>query len=126
MAVATSTTVDALLEAIRSVESGGHKDGGRGANGDGGRAIGPYQIHRAYFLDAGVPGRYEACRDPAFARRVVLAYWQRWCPDALADGDLEALARTHNGGPNGARKAATAEYWRKVEQRLDALALQRP
>jgi|SRR5688572_18059453 len=111
-------SVHALLDAIRLVESDGHPDGGRGATGDGGRAIGPFQIHRAYFLDARLAGRYEDCRDPDYARRVVLAYWRRWCPEALERRDFEVLARVHNGGPNGARKADTLRYWRKVEQRL--------
>lgn len=116
----SSAQLDALLEALRWVESGGHKNGGRGATGDGGRAIGPYQIHRSYFVDARVAGRYEDCRDPAFARRVVIAYWQRWCPEALALRDLELLARVHNGGPRGDRKSSTLGYWKKVERRLVA------
>jgi len=103
---------------LREVESGGEKDGGRGASGDGGRALGPYQIHYAYFRDSGVEGRYADCRDPEFSRRVVIAYWQRWCPEALERCDAEVLARVHNGGPRGARKACTLGYWRKVERRL--------
>ena len=111
-------TLDDLLSAIRITESGGQADGGRAAIGDGGLALGPYQIHRAYFVDSGVAGTYEDCRDEAFARRVVIAYWKRWCPAALEQLDAEVLARIHNGGPNGARKDKTLAYWRKVERRL--------
>lgn len=113
-------SIDSILDAIRATESGGLEDGGSAAAGDGGRAIGPFQIHRAYFLDAGVPGQYSDCRDGDSARRVVLAYWKRWCPDALERCDAEVLARVHNGGPHGARKASTLAYWRKVEQQLAA------
>ena len=116
-------SLDAILEAVRAIETGGETNGGRDAIGDGGRAIGPYQIHRAYFVDAGVAGRYDDCRDPDYSRRVVLAYWTRWCPDALEHGDAEVLARTHNGGPEGARKPGTLVYWLKVEERLVTLPI---
>jgi hypothetical protein len=111
-------TLDEVLAAVRAVESGGSPDGGRSARGDGGQALGPYQIHRAYWRDARVPGRYEDCRDPAYARRVVEAYWRRWCPRALAIVDAEVLARVHNGGPQGHTKAGTRAFWIKVERAL--------
>ena len=117
---APSLSLDEILAALRATESGGHGNGGRDATGDGGRAIGPYQIHRAYFIDSGVPGRYADCRDPEFSRRVVIAYWQRWCPDALARCDAEVLVRVHNGGPRGARKSSTLAHWRRVESVLSA------
>ena len=111
-------TLDAILAAIRCTESGGQAQDGRDALGDGGRALGPYQIHRAYFVDSGIEGTYADCRDEAFSRRVVIAYWKRWCPEALEQRDAEVLARIHNGGPNGARKDKTLAYWRRVERRL--------
>ena len=116
--VASRFSLDEILEALRFTESGGERNGGRDATGDGGRAIGPYQIHHAYFIDAAVAGRYGDCRDPDYSRRVVIAYWERWCPDALERCDAELLARVHNGGPRGARKPSTLAYWRKVENRL--------
>jgi hypothetical protein len=100
-----------LLRAMAAVESGHDPS----AVGDGGRAIGPYQIHRAYWADAGVPGRWEYCREARYARRVVLAYWQRYCPGALRTGDAEILSRIHNGGPQGHRKPVTQRYWTKVQ-----------
>ena len=39
---------DDALRAIREVETGGLPDHGRGAVGDGGKALGPFQIHAAY------------------------------------------------------------------------------
>jgi hypothetical protein len=105
-----SPALSRLLHAMAAVESG-HDPA---VVGDGGRAIGPYQIHRAYWADAGVPGRWEFCRDARYARRVILAYWQRYCPVALGAGNAEILSRIHNGGPQGHRKRVTHPYWLKV------------
>jgi len=112
-------SLDQILDAIRTTESGGCKDEGRDATGDGGRAIGPYQVHRSHWQDSRQPGRFEDCRDPAYARREVIAYWERWCPEALARRDAEVLARVHNGGPNGARKEGTLPFWRRVRAALE-------
>lgn len=109
-------TLETLLSAILVVESGGKPNT---PDGDGGRSIGPYQIMRAYWEDSGVPGRYEQCRNRAYARRVVLAYWRRYEPRALAHGDWESLARCHNAGPNWRKKIkATDGYWRKVQAEI--------
>lgn len=111
-------TLEQILDALRLVETGGEKDGGRHSTGDSGGAIGPFQVHRAYWIDARVPGRWEDCRDPRYARAVVVAYWKRYCPKALEALDAETLARVHNGGPDGAREKATLPFWRKVERAL--------
>ncbi len=106
-----------LLDAICEVETGEHPDAAN-AQGDGGRSLGPYQISRAYWRDSGVPGRYEWVRDQAYAERVMIAYWQRHCPSALARHDWQTLARVHNGGPNGAQKLQTISYWRRAREQL--------
>jgi hypothetical protein len=82
--------------------------------GDNGRSLGPLQISRAYFTDSRVGGTYKQVVDLGFARRVVSAYLQRYAPQAWAAGDVVTLARVHNGGPAGARKAATVNYGAKV------------
>lgn len=107
-----------LLDAIRSKESGGHPDPAN-AVGDGGKAIGPYQIWEAYWQDAvehdpSIGGTYEDCRDAAYAERIILAYWSRYAPSY----DHETLARIHNGGPKGHRRRGTLGYWRDVQARL--------
>ncbi len=105
-------TIDQLLDAMRKVES----DGDDNKAGDGGKAIGPLQIHRDYWVDAQLPdGKYEDCYKYDYAKRVVMAYWQRHASFALRHSDLKTLARVHNGGPDGARKDSTLEYWHKVE-----------
>jgi hypothetical protein len=115
---AAGWTLDEILAALRHVESGGCPDEGRSARGDGGSAIGPYQIHRAYWQDAKVPGSYERCRDAEYARAVVLAYWRRYCPQALQALEAETLVRVHNGGPRGHAKASTRAFWLRVEREL--------
>ena len=40
------------LDAIRVVETGGCPNDGIGAIGDGGNALGPYQIWKPYWIDA--------------------------------------------------------------------------
>ena len=107
-----------ILDAIRHVETGSEPDP-ENAVGDGGRALGPYQIHRVYWQDAvehdpSLGGSYEDVRDAVYAERVILAYWDRYAPDWRA----ETLARVHNGGPKGHRKQATVEYWGKVSRRM--------
>ena len=82
--------------------------------GDNGRSLGPLQISRAYFTDSRVAGTYEQVVDLPFARRVVSAYLQRYAAKAWAAGDVETLARIHNGGVRGDRKQATINYGKKV------------
>jgi hypothetical protein len=113
-----------ILDGIRMVESGG-----RAAvpDGDGGLAIGPYQIHRVYWRDAvdfapelgpASGFDYQDCRERLYAERVVEAYMRRYVPRAWTRGDAEVIARTHNGGPAGARKDATLRYWQRVARQL--------
>jgi hypothetical protein len=103
-----------LLAAIREVESGGPGDH------DGGRALPPYEIHRDYWTDSLVPGRWEDCLREPYARRVVLAYMRRYEPAALARVDAETLARLHNGGPTWRAKPTTIAYWHKVRAAMEA------
>jgi hypothetical protein len=112
---------------MRQVESGGNDH----AVGDGGAAHGPYQIHKAYHDDAAEQLRREGRALPAgdwiaqvedepTARALVLAYWRRYSAKALAAGDLEALARRHNGGLRAANSKAAGAYWRKVRAEMQS------
>ncbi|MEM7204299.1 MAG: hypothetical protein AAF628_28830 [Planctomycetota bacterium] len=114
-----------ILDAIRMVESGGRA---RPPDGDGGRAIGPYQIHREYWQDAvaaapGLGGSYQRCREQDYAEAVIDAYMTRWATAAWADGHAEVIARIHNGGPRGAQLEATEGYWGRVRAQLTGGAL---
>jgi hypothetical protein len=113
-----------ILDALRQVETGGSRDPDR-AVGDDGRALGAYQIHRVYWLDAvehepSLKARgYEAVTDRAYAERVVLAYLSRYA----MDWSINTVARIHNGGPAGAtkRRKATDGYAVKARRAFDEI-----
>ena len=86
--------------------------------GDNGRSLGPLQISRAYHADSRVSGSYEQVADLAYARRVATAYFKRYAPAAWEAGDVETLARIHNGGACGHKKAATLPYAEKVRRAM--------
>lgn len=111
---------DQILGAIRWVESHDRDDV---PDGDGGLAIGPYQIHEVYWRDAhdhdpSLGGSYQDCRRRDYSERVITAYMRHHDLRAWQRGDGETIARMHNGGPAGARKQATLGYWRRVRARL--------
>lgn len=108
---AYSAPPESFWTALHYVETSGRLGPIRGDNG---AALGPLQIHRVYFKDSGVKGSYSQVAELAFARRVATAYLKRYAPKAWAAGDVVTLARVHNGGPSGHRKAATLSYARKV------------
>jgi len=114
-AVSQEDPMDRLLDAIAVVESRDNP----AAVGDHGRAVGVYQIHRSYWADGtellGVAWKYREARDPQKARQVVRAYLSYYGRGK----SLLDMARIHNGGPRGHRKAATLAYARKIEQVLD-------
>lgn len=110
-ATAHAAPPESFWRALHIVETGGR----RGAIlGDGGKALGPLQIHRAYHADARIGGDYSRCAELDYSRRVVSAYLQRYAPKAWAAGDVETLAQIHNGGPRGDKKQATVNYGKKV------------
>ena len=102
---------DSFFRALHIVETSGRTGP---ILGDGGKALGPLQIHKAYHADARIGGDYSRCADLDYSRRVVSAYLQRYAPAAWAAGDVTTLARIHNGGPRGASKPATVNYAAKV------------
>lgn len=118
-APAEPNAFDQVIGAIMQVESGGD----RYAVGDGGLAIGPYQIHRAYWVDArrllGVDWPYDDARDPAKAIRAVRVYTRHYAAYYRRPWTPETIARIHNGGPRGWQKPATLPYWRKVEAAME-------
>lgn len=106
----------AFFAAIQAVETSGRTGA---VIGDEGAALGPYQIHRSYWKDSHMSGRYEQCADEPYARKVVTAYLTRYAPDAVKNatsGSLETLARIHNGGPKGNQKPETLKYWQRVRR----------
>ena len=114
-AAAHATPPESFWRALHLVETGGRSGE---ILGDGGKALGPLQIHRGYHADARIGGDYSRCADLDYSKRVVSAYLQRYAPKAWAAGDVETLARIHNGGPRGDRKQATINYAAKVRRAM--------
>ena len=108
------TTISNLISALIIVESSGNDL----AVGDGGKAIGPLQIHKAVILDVnritGSNYRHSEMTNRAQARAVCEAYLRHYGKGATT----EQLARRWNGGPKGDQKQATAAYWRKVQKEI--------
>ena len=122
---------DQFWNAIKCVESGGDEN----AVGDNGDSIGPLQIQKNYYKDAVEYNpalqsdkykgfTYEDCKGPGsfeYSRAVAESYMCRYATEARLGRPptYEDMARIHNGGPNGYKKEATVEYWKKVEKILD-------
>jgi len=104
------TDIERLLDVIARIESRCDPN----AVGDGGRALGTYQIHRVYWEDGtellGVDWPHRDAADPNKARRVVKAYLLHYGRGK----SLLEMARIHNGGPRGDKKKATLPYARKI------------
>jgi hypothetical protein len=102
--------IERLLDAIARIESHGDPK----AVGDGGRALGAYQIHRVYWEEGtellGVDWPHRDAADSKKARRVVKAYLLHF---GRGKGLIE-MARIHNGGPRGDQRKATLPYARKI------------
>ena len=105
---------DSFFRALHIVETSGKLGP---TIGDQGRSLGPLQISRAYHKDSrvGNDSDYARCADLEYSKKVVTAYLQRYAPTAYAVGDVETLARIHNGGPKGATKPATKSYAIKIK-----------
>ena len=103
-----------LIAALITVESNGNDT----AIGDGGRAIGALQIHKAVVVDAnriaGTSYTHQQMTNRIAARRVCEVYLTHYGKGCTT----EQLARRWNGGPTGDRKSATITYWNKVKKHL--------
>ena len=111
-ATAHAAPPDSFWRALHIVETSGRTGP---IVGDGGAALGPLQIHRSYHQDSRVAGDYSRVADLAYSKRVATAYLKRHAPEAWAKGDVETLARVHNGGPRGHLKPATKSYGVRVK-----------
>jgi hypothetical protein len=105
-----------LLKAINQVETGGREGA---IYGDNGKALGPLQIHFHYWKDSGISGAYKFCATFDYSCQVFNAYMNRFALKYLQENNLEALARIHNGGPDGYHNPNTLAYWKKVEKVLN-------
>eukprot|EP00250_Pteridium_aquilinum_P007944 c17547_g2_i1 orf=2-700(-) len=105
-----------LLNSLRFVEASN-----RESSGDAASCIGPFQISRQYHQDAWKPSppiAWSRCRDLNHAENTVIAYWLKYCPEAVERHDFETLAKIHKGGPQGLHEEEANYYWIKVSQHL--------
>lgn len=109
-----------FFKALNLVETGGRSGA---ILGDQGKALGPYQIHKAYWKDVSkqVGGSYSDVVSRSYSEKVILAYLNKYASDAVAHNDFETLSRIHNGGAKGATKEATKGYWEKVKKKINKL-----
>ena len=107
-----------LIKAIHQVETSGRLGP---IKGDGGAALGPLQIHKAYHADSGIPGPYSQCSDYNYSVRVFKAYMARYATKKRLGREPteQDMARIHNGGPNGYKRNSTLSYWSKVKKELN-------
>jgi len=107
-----------LILALITIESGGNDF----AIGDDGKAYGCLQMHAAYVQDAAEHAGKDWIHEDAFQRDVAIqifeAYMARYATKERLGREptIEDIARIHNGGPNGYKKACTDKYWGKVKK----------
>ena len=133
--------IDTLLDAIEWVESKGDAN----AVGDNGKAVGSFQLHKIYVEDVNriligwkrqlgeqikeaggkglggwfIPYTYKDRFDRRYSREMSSVYLMYYNPSS-AENEIEAMARIHNGGPDGWKKECTKPYWEKVKARLNS------
>jgi hypothetical protein len=116
------------LDAIRWKESSGLAEP---KDGDGGKAIGPFQIWRVYWEDAVAYDAtlndephecYNLCRDKQYAERVVRAYIRRWATARNGyTGTFREVAMLHNGGAGILRKPKDSKAYRNAASYADVV-----
>jgi len=120
------TDMTPIERAIWQVESSQHP-GGVPFYGDGGAAAGPFQIHKGYWIDSGIGGKYpQDLFDLKTSVRCFRGFMGRYAvPHRIPDGMslYEAMARMHVGGPKalyatGKKKEHCDKYWENVQEAL--------
>lgn len=106
-----------LLSALMAVETGGERNPDL-AIGDGGRAIGCLQIHRAVVLDvnriAGTHYTHDQMTNRVAASRVCEIYLDHYGRGL----DDISRARVWNGGPRGHLRGSTRAYGLRVQRAI--------
>ena len=111
-----------FFQLLAALESGGESDPDA-AIGDGGLAHGRYQIRQEFVDECNrIIGedRYALsdAHDEVRSNAMVVCWHSYWSRGKGTRGDLVAMARQHNGGPNGHRKLTTQKYGRRAVRLL--------
>jgi hypothetical protein len=111
-----------FFQLLAALESGGESDPDA-AIGDGGLAHGRYQIRQEFINECNrIIGedRYVLAdaHDEVRSNAMLVCWHSYWSRAKGTRGDLVAMARQHNGGPNGHRKLTTQKYGRRAVRLL--------
>jgi len=116
--------IEFLVDAMIHVESRGDST----AIGDGGRAVGVLQIHPIMVREVnrileknGSDVRYTY--DDRYSVKKSKEMFYVWKEYYHPNSSYEKIARCWNGGTNGHMFYCTHRYWRKVQDRLETLAM---
>ena len=111
-----TVTTDQLMDAIAEVESN------RGATSENVYQLNPIYVRDVCRITRQTLTHEQATASDEIARWCIEAYWENYgARCARISGkpaDAQALARIHNGGPDGWRKPETLPYWRRVREAL--------
>ena len=116
--VVSSDPMEHLLDAIWKVESSGQFNP---KDGDGGNAVGPFQIWKCVVDDLNANGckfTYEDRKDYIKSRVMCRLYINLWASKMKRPATMEDKARIWNGGPKGYTKKATIAYWKRVQAEM--------
>lgn len=109
-------TTDQLIDAIAVVESN------RGATSENVYQLKPIYVRDVCRITRQTLTHEQATSSDEIARWCIGAYWEHYgarCARISGKAaDAQALARIHNGGPDGWRKPETLPYWRRVSEAL--------
>lgn len=111
-----------LLHAIAVVESKIDPT----AIGDGGDAVGIFQIHKIYVDDVNRIAKTSYTYEDRFSVKkstemieIYLNHYSKVYKNKTGkEATNEVKARIHNGGPNGWSKKSTERYWKRVKKYL--------
>ena len=122
----THLPLSPLEQAIWEVESSSHP-GGIPYFGDSGKAAGPFQIHKNYWIDSRIGGTYpDDLFDLETSVKCFRGFMDRYAiPSRIPEGCTMSLdevkARMHNGGPQalkatGKKKQNLDQFWDRVQK----------
>jgi hypothetical protein len=110
-----AASMDSFLKAMAFVESSGNPQ----AENKSEKALGLYQIRPAYLTDTHLHYKHSEMVNPTKARAVVLAYFNRYEPQAVKQNNFETLARLHNAGPGWRKRMqSTNNYWQRIQKNI--------
>lgn len=107
-----------FFSALRKTETEGYPNQGINARGRHGE-LGPYQITISYWRDAinydkSIKGTFDNCGQKDYSEKVITAYLNRYCKNAVINSDYQTMARIHNSGPK--IKKSSLVYWKRFKK----------